>query len=162
MVIEFLVNRTDEYIYIGMSFLENFDSGRCRNDAEEVNLYEGIPQEAFECSWLDPKEGVEYCGSGTLFMDALEFFAKATEKNAKLIEKCVEEGDIELYTTKVHSLKSTSLSIGIKDFSARAKQLELAGKSNDIETINRDTPDFLKSYRKIRDDLEAILAKRSE
>ncbi|WP_081674346.1 hybrid sensor histidine kinase/response regulator [Butyrivibrio sp. VCD2006] len=129
------------------------------NDAEEEDPYEGIPQEAFELSWLDPKEAVEYCGSGPLFMEALEFFANVTERNAELIEKCVEEGDIELYTTKVHSLKSTSLSVGLKDFSARAKKLELAGKSNDIETIKRDTPDFLKSYRKIRDDLEAILAK---
>ena len=129
------------------------------NDAEEVDPYEGIPQEAFECSWLDAKEGVEYCGSGTMYMEALEFFANATERNANLIEKCVEEGDIELYTTKVHSLKSTSLSVGLKELSAKAKQLELAGKNNDIETINRDTPDLLKSYRKIRDDLEAILAK---
>ncbi|SDB10063.1 hybrid sensor histidine kinase/response regulator [Butyrivibrio sp. INlla16] len=141
---------------------ENLISQATGDEAEAEDPYEGIPEEAFACSWLDPKEGVEYCGSGPMYMDALEFFANATERNANVIEKSLADGDIELYTTKVHALKSSSLSIGMKDFSARAKALELAGKSNDIETIKRDTPDFLKSYREFREDLLAILAKAAK
>ncbi|WP_049944847.1 hybrid sensor histidine kinase/response regulator [Butyrivibrio sp. AD3002] len=141
---------------------ENLISQATGDEAEAEDPYEGIPEEAFACSWLDPKEGVEYCGSGPMYMDALEFFANATERNASVIEKSLADGDIELYTTKVHALKSSSLSIGMKDFSARAKALELAGKSNDIETIKRDTPDFLKSYREFREDLLAIVAKAAK
>ena len=38
VIIELLINRTDEDINIGMSFLENFDSlGSC-DDAKEVNV----------------------------------------------------------------------------------------------------------------------------
>ena len=129
------------------------------NDAEEENPYEGIPEEAFNCTWLDPKEGVEYCGSGEIYMQALEIFVNTTEEKAEIIEKCVAEEDIELYTVTLHALKGSSLTIGMKDFSARAKELEFAGKGNDIEMIKRDTPEFLKFYRKTRDDLEAILAK---
>ncbi|WP_049946307.1 hybrid sensor histidine kinase/response regulator [Butyrivibrio sp. WCD2001] len=141
---------------------ENLISQATGDEAEAEDPYEGIPEEAFACSWLDPKEGVEYCGSGPMYMDALEFFANATERNASVIEKSLADGDIELYTTKVHALKSSSLSIGMKDFSARAKALELAGKSNDIETIKRDTPDFLKSYREFREDLLAIVEKAAK
>ena len=130
-------------------------------DIEEdiEDIYEGIPKEAFNCSWLDPKEGVEYCGSGDAFMQAIELFAGKTEEKAQLIEKCVSEGDIEQYTITLHSLKGSSLFIGMKEFSARAKELEFAGRDNNIEKIKHDTPDFLKSYRKTKEDLEELLAK---
>ena len=62
--------------------------------------YDGVPKELFECTWIDPEEGLEYCGSVEMYNDAVSFFADATEKNAQLLENCLAEGDIELYTTR--------------------------------------------------------------
>ena len=71
----------------------------------------------------------------------------------------MSEGDIEQYTITLHSLKGSSLFIGMKEFSARAKELEFAGRDNDIEKIKHDTPAFRKAYRKTKEDLDALLAK---
>lgn len=128
-------------------------------EASEENPYEGIPKEAFELSWLDPKEGVEYCGSANMYMRALEIFTKGIDDKADLIEKCVKEKDIKLYTINVHALKSTSLTIGAEKFSARARELELAGKRDDWAMIEKETPEFLKAYRALKPDLMKVLEK---
>lgn len=129
---------------------------------EELDPFEGLPKEAFAYSWLDPKEGSEYCGSAQMYLKAIEFYASTVDEKSELIKKCVEEGDIEHYTITVHALKSTSLSIGMESFSKRAKRLELAGKNEDIETIQRDTEDFLSFYQQVKTGLETILEKAKE
>ncbi|WP_051656799.1 hybrid sensor histidine kinase/response regulator [Butyrivibrio sp. AE3004] len=131
------------------------------DDKVQENPYEGIPEAAFECSWLDPKAGVDYCGDVETYMMALEIFVNTMEEKTELIEKCVAEEDIELYTINLHGLKSSSLTIGMKEFSAKAKDLEFAGREQNIEKIKNDTPDFLKAYRKISEDLGEILAKEA-
>ncbi len=118
---------------------------------------EGIPPEAFEYPWLDPREGVEYCGDAGMYLKAVEFFAKTIEEKAKQLEDCLAAGDIQLYTVTVHSLKSTSRSIGMASFSERAKELEMAGKNGDVGQLQRDTPGFLKMYRGLKKELEKIL-----
>jgi CheY-like chemotaxis protein len=128
----------------------------------ETDPLAGIPTVAFTYPWLDPKEGVEYCGSAEMYLKAIEIFAKGIEGKANLIEKCLSEKDINRYTITVHALKSSSLSIGMESFSQRARSLELAGKSEDMEQIKRDTPGFLAAYRGYKEDLEAILKKAAE
>ena len=112
---------------------------------------------AFTYPWLNPKEGVEYCGSTEMYMAAIALFVKSADEKAELLEKCINNGDIGLYTITVHAIKSSSLSIGMESFSARAKALELAGKDVDYERLQRDTPEFLGDFRYYKKKLEELL-----
>ena len=125
----------------------------------EENPLEGIPEEAFAYPWLDPKEGVAFCGSAEMYVNALRLFANSMEDKIEVIKTCISEEDLHLYTVTVHALKSTSLSIGMASFSEKARLLELAGKQEDIEQIKRDTPDFLNLCREVKQVLEGIVRK---
>lgn len=120
--------------------------------------YEGIPAKAFGYPWLDPKEGVEYCGSAEMYMAANGLFVKSVDEKAALLEQCINDGDTGLYTITVHAIKSSSLSIGMEKFCNQARALELAGKDEDLEKIRRDTPDFLQTYLYYKKELESLLS----
>lgn len=120
--------------------------------------YEGIPAKVFGYPRLDPKEGVEYCGSAEMYMAAIGLFVKSVDEKAALLEQCINDGDTGLYTITVHAIKSSSLSIGMEKFSNQARALELAGKDEDLEKIRRDTPDFLQTYLYYKKELESLLS----
>ena len=69
------------------------------------------------------------------------------EEKADLIERAAAEGDLETYTIEVHSLKSTSRSIGAMELSELAKDLEESGKNGTWGTIIARTPALLSMYR---------------
>jgi HPt (histidine-containing phosphotransfer) domain-containing protein len=66
------------------------------------------------------------------------------------IKKCLDTGDLQLYATHVHGLKSAAASIGAEQLSIAAKALETAGKDNNLVYIRSHNPKFLM-------DLETIL-----
>ena len=80
--------------------------------------------------------------------------------NRKLLEipACVESGDIKLYTIYVHALKSALANIGCSELSEFAKRLEQAGREEDMEAIQRDTPDFLHRFKALVDSVGEIVA----
>ncbi|MFR2520797.1 MAG: Hpt domain-containing protein [Evtepia gabavorous] len=51
-----------------------------------------------------------------------------------------DEGRWEDYVIEVHSLKSAARWIGAMDLGDQAEALEMAGRSEDLETIASDTP----------------------
>lgn len=57
-----------------------------------------------------------------------------------------ESGDWAAYAVKVHALKSTSLTIGAKELSDQAKELELAGKSQDEDFIRKNHETLMRTY----------------
>ena len=117
-----------------------------------------LPHALYDLHWLDPNEGVEYCGTSALYLQALNTFVHSIDEKAALLEECIKKEDWNLYVVTVHSLKSTSLIVGMADFSARAKSLELAGKDEDYEKVVEDTPAFLKTFRELKDPLLNALA----
>ena len=67
-------------------------------------------------------------------------------------------GDISLYTTNVHALKSSSATVGCLGVSPLFKALEMAGKKNDTEYISKNSAQafeyFSEVLNKVRDYLE--------
>lgn len=86
------------------------------------------------------------------------FYNEGLQKLAD-VPKQFAEGDISLYTTNVHALKSSSATVGCMGISPMFKALEFAGKDNDIEFIKNNSEKtfelFVKVLDKIRDYLEA-------
>jgi len=62
------------------------------------------------------------------------------------IQASYDAEDWQSYAIKVHSLKSTSLSIGGQKLSELAKQLEKAGKEKEVEFIRKHHGAVMKLY----------------
>ena len=85
---------------------------------------------------IDVKTGLEYAGQDAeLYREILSDYADCIEEQAQAIERAVEERNIEIYTIEVHSLKSTSRTIGALELSNMAKAMEDHGKKQEWEPI---------------------------
>lgn len=97
---------------------------------------------------IDVVVGMGYSGDDVdLYREVLSDYMDTIEEKARIIEEAVEAGDLERYTIEVHSLKSTSKSIGAMELSELAKDLENNGKSREWGPIIARTPALLSMYR---------------
>ena len=106
---------------------------------------------------IDTNLGLFLCGDIEDYLEALSIFNDSIETKSNKIEEALAARDIETYTTLVHSLKSSSRTIGAVDISNLAKALEKAGKDKDIETIISETPKLLAMYRDLGNPLSSII-----
>lgn len=95
--------------------------------------------------------GLEYSGGmEDLFTSVLEMFCDLKDENKEKIQDAFEQKNWKNYTIFVHSLKSTSLSIGGEKCSELAKELELAGNvlKNDgsSESEKKEAEEFITSH----------------
>lgn len=85
---------------------------------------------------IDHKLALEYCGGDETFLNEMYgLYIESDKRDA--IETAYNNEDWNNYRILVHSLKSTSLSIGAAELSDAALKLEMAAKANDIETIKK-------------------------
>lgn len=101
---------------------------------------------------LDVSEGVKNCGSYPLFMNLLGDFYKLIDIKSNRIEELLNTNNIREYVVEVHNLKNTTRMIGALELSSMFYTLELAGKANDLKTINElntNTLNYLRSYKLI-------------
>ncbi len=97
---------------------------------------------------IDVKAGLEYAGQDAeLYREILSEYADCIETQAQAIERAVKERNIETYTIEVHSLKSTSRTVGALDLSNMAKEMEWHGKNREWEAILEGTAGLLALYR---------------
>lgn len=115
---------------------------------------EAVSETAGSLSWqmegIDVAVGMKYSGDDeNLYREVLSDYMDTIEEKANVIEKAVEEGDLETYTIEVHSLKSISKSIGAMELSELAKDLESNGKNSEWGPIIARTPVLLTMYRNL-------------
>lgn len=130
-----------------------------RNTGEEPSKEEAVPDTAGTPAWhmegIDVAVGMKYSGNDeNLYREVLSDYMDTIEEKANIIEKAVEEEDLETYTIEVHSLKSISKSIGALELSELAKDLEANGKNSEWGPIIARTPTLLSMYR----DLYQVIA----
>ncbi len=129
---------------------------------EDVVENKAADEEKDDLAWLndveglDVKSGIEYCESKDIFMAVLVAFYDSAKDNADEIERYYDNKDIKNYTVKLHALKSSAAVIGAKELSEHARELEIAGKEENLEKINRETGQLLKEYRKLYQDLALL------
>ncbi|MCL1828331.1 MAG: ATP-binding protein [Oscillospiraceae bacterium] len=89
-------------------------------------------------------------GSIELYLRTLAaFYEDGTEKYDE-IKRCLKDGDISLYASYVHAMKSAAANIGAERLSEAARKLEAAAIRGDATRIETDTEMFL-------DDLDFLL-----
>lgn len=79
-------------------------------------------------------------------------------KYLELLPNLLEVGDIQLFTTDVHGIKSSSASIGAMEVSALFKELEFDGKAGDVEAINSKFNGYLEKFKDILEEVKAYLS----
>ena len=112
---------------------------------------EKIPYWIVAAPGMNIDSGIRHCGSKEAFLEAARTFRNSIEDNYEDIKRCFEGEDIENYTIKVHSLKSSARIIGFKELSELAALLEAAGDVKDIDQIKEGTPRLLSMYKEIMD-----------
>ncbi|MBR5908812.1 MAG: response regulator [Schwartzia sp.] len=77
---------------------------------------------------IDKALGMQYCGDmEEMFQEFVKMFCERKEETFGKICDAYDAGKWEDYTTHVHALKSTALSVGGQKLSEAAKALEMAG-----------------------------------
>ncbi len=103
--------------------------------------------------------GLDYCGGEEdFYREMLRMFCvQSGEKRAELASLYESENWPD-YAVKAHALKSTSLTIGAEALSARAKELELAGKRGDVDLIRTGHAPLLQDYEALCGQIAGLLS----
>lgn len=105
---------------------------------------------------LDTTMGLGYCmNDESFYREMLAEYVK-NDKRVEL-ENAVAKGDIESYRIAIHSLKSTSLTIGAVQLSEMAKALESACKEGNIEYVREQHEKCMDAYKMVLDKLSKFL-----
>ena len=101
--------------------------------------------------------GLEYCvGEADFYTEMLQLFCSQGPEKRDEIASLYEAANWKDYAIKVHALKSTSLTIGAEALSEQAKQLELAGKAEDVEFIRQNHAALLSKYDEVCQSISAL------
>ncbi len=145
--------------YLPSDILEEPEEGDAP-EAEEV-----LPD---NMAWLNEtegisvKDGIRFCGGADSFLNSLRTFYDTLSDNAETIGNARSAGDIEMYTIKVHALKSSARIIGAGELSEMARALEDAGKSGDLDYIDANTDPLLRKYREYKEKLQRLSEKNED
>ena len=106
-----------------------------------------LPYDQLTQAGINVELGLDYCaGDEDFYREMLHIFCtQSSEKRAEIVS-LYESANWADYAIKVHALKSTSLTIGAEALSAQAKELELAGKSGDVDFIQAHHAALLLAY----------------
>ncbi len=105
-----------------------------------------------EIPGINKEVGIKNSGGEELFNTVLSVFYGTIQESHDEICQYYDKEDWKNYTVKVHALKSTARLIGAEKLADEARDLELAGKNNDIDFIragHQGVMDHLLSYEEI-------------
>ncbi len=109
---------------------------------------------------LDTELGLKYSmNSEEMYVEFLQIYCDLKEEKQTTLKEAMETEDWKNYVIAVHSLKSTSLSIGGKTVSELAAKLEKAGKDGDISYILENHEEAMELYNKTAEEAALYLEK---
>ncbi len=96
---------------------------------------------------LNVEAGIGYaCGEEDFYLELLTDYANGASEKCSELVSYLEKGDLKNYEILVHSLKSSSKTVGADDVSAQAKALEEASKNGDTDFVNAHHGQFIKDF----------------
>ncbi|MBQ3797302.1 MAG: response regulator [Butyrivibrio sp.] len=108
-------------------------------------------------SSIDLREGLKNSGGAIPFAYSIKFFYETIEDNVDVLEKAYADRDLRLYVIKVHGLKTSAKIIGAMKLYEMAKDLEKAGKNDDIAYIDDNHNLLIEEYRSFTDSLSGVM-----
>lgn len=116
------------------------------NDPEDR---EESREEKIHVGDLDVEKGIIYCGGRENYINILRMYLQNGRSDIEQIKKLYEEQDWKNYTIKVHSIKSSMMSIGAMALAEMSKQIEAAGKQGRVDYIHRYHRELMEEYKRI-------------
>lgn len=99
---------------------------------------------------IDFESGLENVGGNmAAFASVVNAYYKEGMSKINVINDYLSNNDINNYVIDVHALKSSSAAIGAKGLSALFKELEFAGRGNNIEFINAHTSNVINMFSRV-------------
>ena len=106
--------------------------------------------------FLDQEVGLEYCaGDEEIYREVIEGYLE--EDRREELAKAFDAEDLPNYRVNAHAIKSTSLTIGATELSAKAKALEYAAADGDLAFIKENNAELVAMYSDILDKIKAAL-----
>ena len=116
-----------------------------------------LPYAQLVWAGINVDKGLDYCcGEEDFYLEMLQIFYSQGKEKMEEIDALYEAANWKDYATKVHALKSTSLTIGAEQLSEHAKALEQAGKRGDAEYISKHHPGLLRLYREVCENIAGL------
>lgn len=107
---------------------------------------------------FEPSVGIENLGgSKEAYLSVLLTYFKEGVQMIVDVPRQFADGDISLYTTNVHALKSSSATVGCIGISPLFKELEFAGKKDDKEFIANNSDKAFDYFVKVLDKVREYL-----
>jgi signal transduction histidine kinase len=134
--------------------IDQTDPVPARQPPPEIHAVAPLPQ----IEGVDVNQGIGMIG-GSLdtYMDILEIFWIESTEKLRQLSAALTAGDLGLYTTYVHAVKSTAATIGARGLSEQAKALEEAGRSGDQAAIVQGQGAFFADFSALLDRVHAAL-----
>ena len=122
-----------------------------RSSVLEVTDDDSLPEFPIDIPGLNVKKGIALTG-GTIeyYLETLTTFYEDGTDRVDKIKDFLDAGDLSMYTTYVHALKSAAASIGAEGISEAARALEAAGNKDDLNYIKEH-------HQKFADDVKSLL-----
>ncbi len=126
-------------------------------EPEEPAKNTALPYAQLVRAGINVDKGLDYCcGEEDFYLEMLQIFYSQGKEKMEEIDALYEAANWKDYATKVHALKSTSLTIGAEQLSEHAKALEQAGKRGDAEYISKHHPGLLRLYREVCENIAGL------
>lgn len=107
-----------------------------------------------DTSWkevhIDHEKGLTYCGGSEDFLKEIISMYAADDKRAE-IQRAYDEKDWDGYRILIHTVKSTSRTIGAMELGDEAQELENAVKELDVDMICKMHESVMASYSAVLD-----------
>ena len=93
---------------------------------------------------------VKNCGSRENFKKLVPTFYRSIDSKSVKLCQLLEEGLINDFVIEVHALKSSALLVGAIDLSEMAKELEMLGRTGNVESLENKTPALIDKYKALK------------
>jgi len=132
-----------------------------RAKADEQSAMSDEQDQALVIPGVDTAKGIVMTGgTESAYKQVLSIFCKDVKDRMPLLQSAPEAETLLEFTTQFHALKSASASLGAGTISARAAELEAAGKAANIAFVCEQLPAFVHQLAELTRNIEKALGKK--
>ena len=96
-----------------------------------------------------------------IYLNILKTYYGDLQAKLQRIDQAKREGNIKNFVIDVHGLKSASASIGAMELSELAKELEMAGKNEELDFIESHYDTFFRKANEVEENLKEFFAEET-
>ena len=130
--------------------------------AENVDMTEELTELPEDMLWIydvddiSVPDGIKNSGGISSYLFGLDLFLDTIDENSRVLNDAYNEGNIRLFTIKVHALKSSARIIGALGLAEFAAEMEDAGNRNDLVYIEKNKDKLMNEYASYKEKLERL------